>query len=475
MIPAIRLEHVSKKFILHRERPRSFQELLTATPRRIGQAARREVFWALKDVSFEVTPGQGVGLIGANGAGKSTALKIVSRIIQPTSGKVSVHGRVGALLELGAGFHGDLTGRENIYLNGSILGLDRRRIHQKLDEIVAFAELERFLDVPVKHYSSGMYVRLGFSVAAHIDPDLLLIDEVLAVGDQNFQHKCVEHIMKLKQAGVTICFVSHSLDAVRQLCSQAVWLENGVVEAAGDVEDTIGAYLAHAASQEEARLVAEDDARTSGSAPAEATAPPPQQPPGAAPEAGEQVPAAAAAGHGALAEEGQPAEAPSHRWGRGDAEVIRVSFLDGDGNRRFVFRSGEPWAVQVDYRAHRYIEKPVFGLAVHRQDGVHVCGPNTHFAGLDIPSIEGAGSVTYRVENLTLLEGTYDLSLSIHNQADTEMYDYHDRRYRFRVRRVGPGERYGVVSLGGTWTWRHDSPEAVDTPPVHVSGSQGGC
>ncbi len=422
---------------MHRERPRSFQELLLGLARQ-GRKGRREEFWALRDVSFEVAPGGAVGLIGANGAGKSTVLKIISRIIRPTSGSVDVHGRVGALLELGAGFHGDLTGRENIYLNGSILGLDRRRIRQKLDEIVSFAELERFIDVPVKYYSSGMYVRLGFAVAAHTDPDVLLIDEVLAVGDQAFQHKCVEHILRLKEQGVTICFVSHGLEAVRQLCSHAVWLEDGTVRAAGEVEDTIGAYLAHAAAKEEARL--------------------------ASVEAASSRPAASADEATAVAAPAiTPAEA-KRRWGRGDAEVIGVAFLDAQGRERHVFRTGEPWIVEIRYAAHQRIEQPVFGLAVHRNDGIHVCGPNTSFAGLDIPFIEGKGRVRYRVEALPLLEGTYDLSLSIHNRADTVMYDYHDRLHRFRVRRVGPGERYGLVSLGGVWHWRSGDGEAGVAP-----------
>ncbi|RLC75531.1 MAG: ABC transporter ATP-binding protein, partial [Chloroflexi bacterium] len=199
---AIRFENVSKKFNLHHERKRSFQELALGLFRRDNGS--REEFWALRDVDFNVEQGETVGLIGPNGAGKSTALKLVSRIIEPTSGRIKVNGRVGALLELGAGFHPDLTGRENIYLNGSILGLGRAEIERKLDDIIAFAELERFIDVPVKHYSSGMYVRLGFSVAVHTDPEVLLVDEVLAVGDAAFQRKCLERIDRMRSEGVTV-------------------------------------------------------------------------------------------------------------------------------------------------------------------------------------------------------------------------------------------------------------------------------
>lgn len=420
----ITFDHVSKKFSLHRERARSFQELAVSLFRRDDGASlfeEREEFWALKDVSFSVQRGESVGIIGPNGAGKSTTLKLLTRIIEPTSGQVEIRGRVGALLELGAGFHPDLTGRENVYLNGSILGLSRAEIDRKMDEIVAFAELERFIDVPVKHYSSGMYVRLGFSVAVHTDPEILLLDEVLAVGDQNFQHKCLDHIMNMKRQGVTICFVSHGLGSVRRLCSRAVWLNDGAVRAQGDVDDVVSAYLRHAAEEEEkasARAAIRDDK-------SEAEAKDVQE----------------------------ASDKAKQRWGTGDVRVVDVSFLDATGEERTIFRVGEPWTVRLRYRAPQRIEKPVFGLAVHRSDGLHVCGPNTQFAGLDIPFVDGEGEVMYRVDQLPLMEGTYLVSVSVHNEADTVMYDCHDRLYPFRVRQVGTEERYGLVSLRGEWGW----------------------
>ena len=412
---AIRVENVSKMFVLHRERSRSFKELVLNIPnRRTGP--RREEFWALRDVSFTVEPGETVGFIGENGAGKSTLLKLVSRILTPTSGRVVVDGRVGALLELGAGFHQDLTGRENIYLNGSMLGLSQREIRSKLDQILAFSELERFIDVPVKHYSSGMYVRLGFAVAVHTDPEILLIDEVLAVGDQNFQHKCIEGIVDMQRRGVTICFVSHGLGAVRRVCSRAVWLKEGSVAAEGDVDDTIAAYLRYLAEVEEARLAA------------------------ARPEAEEH-------------REAESTEDPSRRWGTRHVEITDVAFLDGAGREQTVFLVGAPWGVRMRYRARCRIERPVFGLAVYRNDGVHICGPNTYFAGMDIPYVEGEGEVFYRVGELPLMEGSYLLCVAVHNEPDTVMYDHHDRLYGFRVRQVGRGERYGSSSLGGVWEW----------------------
>lgn len=402
---AVTFEGVSKKFILHYDRPRSVQEVFLARAKREPQDLP-QVLWVLRGVSFRVEPGETVGFIGPNGAGKSTLLKLIARIIQPTSGRISVDGRISALLELGAGFHPDLTGRENVYLNGSMMGLSRQRIRQRMDEIIAFAELERFIDVPVKHYSSGMYVRLGFSVAVHTEPEILLVDEVLTVGDQNFQHKCIERILALQRKGVTICFVSHDLGSVQKLCSQAIWLEDGQVAAAGPVTDTASSYLRHMASEEEAQM--------------------------------------SSAGSGSTA---------SNRWGTGDVRIESVSFCSAQGAPRSVFHVGESCTICIHYRAQHRIDRPVFGLAVHRNDGVHLCGPNTDFSGLRIPFIDGEGDVLYCIESLPLMEGTYLVSASVHNQADTVMYDYHDRAHAFRVRQVEDGERYGLISLRGEWTW----------------------
>ncbi len=396
MSAVIQFDSVSKKFILHHERARSFQELAVGLFRRNNRS--REEFWALRDVSFAVEQGETVGIIGPNGAGKSTVLKLVARIIEPTSGRIKVRGRIGALLELGAGFHPDLTGRENIYLNGSILGLSRADIRRRLDDIIGFAELERFIDIPVKHYSSGMYVRLGFSVAVHTDPEVLLVDEVLAVGDQAFQRKCLERIDELRRRGVTVLFVSHSADAVRALCNRALWLHEGRLVADDAAEAVVRRYLEYSWGRDGAS---------------------------------------------------QPA-AEERRWGTGKIRIVRVRLLDGEGQERQHFRTGEPLVVEMRYRAEGRVERPVFGLAVHRSDGVHITGPNTQFAGLDIPAVEGEGVVTYTIPALPLLEGLYHISVSAHNWEDTEMYDYHDRMYAFIVRK-GEGERYGIIRMGGIW------------------------
>jgi lipopolysaccharide transport system ATP-binding protein len=348
-----------------------------------------------------VDQGETVGLIGPNGAGKSTALKLVSRIIEPTTGKIEVSGRVGALLELGAGFHPDLSGRENIYLNGSILGLSRSEIQRKLDDIIAFAELDRFIDMPVRHYSSGMHVRLGFAVAVHTKPEILLVDEVLSVGDASFQKKCLDKIDQLRRQGVTILFVSHSASMVRNLCARAIWLDEGRIVVDGSTESVVARYLDHSRSEE---------------------------------------------GQSQITSEGEK------RWGSGRVRITEVRLLDEDGREKQHFQIGESLTVEMHYQAKERVERPVFGLAIHRGDGLHITGPNTQFAGQEIPWIEGEGIVRYNVPSLPLLEGRYFVSVATHSWEDTEMYDYHDRLYPFQMLH-SKGERYGILSLKGKWTW----------------------
>ena len=240
-MPAIQFQSVSKRYILHHQRPQSFQELLVNTiQRRNGE---REEFWALRDVSFEVGYGESFGIVGLNGSGKSTVLKLVSHIVQPTAGQVRVDGRVAALIELGAGFHPDLTGRENVYLLGSIMGLGSKQMDQRLEAIVGFAELEQFIDTPVKHYSSGMYMRLGFATAINVDADIFLMDEVLAVGDQRFQEKCLQAIESFKHRGLTVVIVSHDLSLVERFCPHSLLLQHGQVMSYGRTQDVLDSYL----------------------------------------------------------------------------------------------------------------------------------------------------------------------------------------------------------------------------------------
>ncbi|MFQ5857250.1 MAG: ABC transporter ATP-binding protein [Anaerolineae bacterium] len=398
--PAIHFENVSKKFVIHHERPRSFQEVAVGLFRDDG---RREELWAVRDVSFTVERGEALGLVGPNGSGKSTILKLISRILEPTEGNIGVNGRLSALLELGAGFHPDLTGRENIYLNGSLLGLSRREMNTCFDEIVRFSELERFIDIPVKHYSSGMAMRLGFAVAIHVEPDVLLIDEVLAVGDESFQMKCLEKISELRSQNVTIIFVSHSLDAVRELCDRALWLQNGEMCRLGPTEQVIDLYRGSVAAKEEERLAVQ---------------------------------------HG---------EGTGERWGSGEVEIIGVRFRDAAGAERHVFRTGEPMMACIRYRAHERIDNPVFGVAIHRSDGLHVNGPNTKVAGYPIDYVEGEGEIHYVIEALHLLEGIYQFSATCYDNACVHPYDHHHRMYTFRVQRGQVKEELGAFYIPSRW------------------------
>jgi lipopolysaccharide transport system ATP-binding protein len=433
---AVVFEDVSKHFVLQHERDRSFQEVVVNLLRRLRQPDRREDFWALRDVSFSVDPGETLGIIGENGSGKSTTLKLISRILDPTSGRIEVNGRVSALLELGAGFHPDLTGRENIYLNASILGFSRREIRAKIADIIAFSELEHFIDVSVKHYSSGMFMRLGFAVAIHVDPDILLTDEVLAVGDEAFQRKCLDKIAQLQNLGKTILFVSHSMEAIRSLCTRVLWLNQGRVQMIGDVEQVVDAYLLFV-HEKEAEVLAKRHRQYQ----IEAV-------PAPAEELAEEAPAAAAAAKKELAEEAPAAEepvaeTPTHetpaptppplnRWGSGEVRFGEMRLVDQTDQDCFLLLSGEPATIELPYNAPQPIRDPVFGIAIYRQDDVWVYGTNTDIDGLTIPQVHGPGTVRFHLPALHLVEGRYWLAVAVHARDGTP-YDYWQHCWEFSV------------------------------------------
>jgi ABC-type polysaccharide/polyol phosphate transport system ATPase subunit len=453
----IKFSNVSKKFVLHHERPHSFQEVLVSLfgrrdiSHRPTNMPRNETFWALRNINFGIREGEAIGIIGANGSGKSTTLKMISRILYPTSGVVSVRGRISALLELGAGFHSDLTGRENIYLNGSLLGFSRKQMDRKYAEIVGFSELERFIDTPVKHYSSGMYMRLGFAVAISMEPDILITDEVLAVGDEDFQRKCLAKISDFRRAGKTIIFVSHALEAVRGLCSRAIWLEQGNLKADGPSGEVVDRYLAYSNEKQRARLAREALASR------EASAALPVPSPAAAPAVnGETAPQAAVAASAPDAEEdrrlGPPPVGSANRWGSQEAQITGVYFLDDAGKQTNLFVTGDRLIIRIAYIAHERIEQPTFGLAIYKQGVVQVNGPNNKFARRPIPYIEGNGYVDYIVPKLPLIEGNYDVSATIYDQELITCFDFHDHWYPFAVQPRLGGERYGIVELPSTWT-----------------------
>lgn len=410
---AVVFEHVSKHFTLQHQRDRSFQELAVNLFRRLRQRREREDFWALRDVSFSVPPGETLGIIGENGSGKSTTLKLISRILEPTMGAVEVNGRVSALLELGAGFHPDLTGRENIYLNASILGFSRREIRRQIEDIIAFSELERFIDVPVKHYSSGMFMRLGFAIAIHVDPDILLTDEVLAVGDEGFQRKCLEKIAELQKRGKTILFVSHNMEAIRNLCRRVLWLNQGQVQAIGEVEPIVDAYLLHVHAKE-AEVLAERHRRARGAE---------EEAAGALGAVGPGSPAEAVA---------VGAPPPVGRWGSGEVRFREVRFLDQAGEACFLLRSGAAATIEMHYQAPQPVKDPVFGIAIYRHDGLWAYGTNTNIDDLPIEQVAGAGVVRFHMPALALIEGQYWLAAAVHSRDGTP-YDYWQHCWEFSV------------------------------------------
>jgi ABC-type polysaccharide/polyol phosphate transport system ATPase subunit len=371
-----------------------------------------EVFEALKGVSFDAPAGRTFGIIGRNGSGKSTMLKMIAGIGKPSSGSVHVNGRVSALIELGAGFHPEISGRENVYINGMMLGLTKREIAARFDEIVAFAELQDFIDAPVKTYSSGMYMRLGFAVAIHVDPDVLLVDEVLAVGDESFTHKCLDKFAEFRRRGRTVLLVTHSLDLVTRFCDEALWLDGGVARAQGDPKRVVDAYLMDVAGVEDRQL--EEEALVgralSGS---------PGGPEGSAPQ-----------------ENTEPADmfkADEGRWGSREVEITRVDIVDGAGQPAHVFQSGDPVEIRLQVHAQQPVSDFVFGVGLFNAEGVCCYGTNTLIEGATAGELKGDGEVRFLIDHLHLVEGTYKLDVAVHRENGTP-YDYHRLLHTIRVK-----------------------------------------
>jgi ABC-type polysaccharide/polyol phosphate transport system ATPase subunit len=414
MAAAIQFEKVSKRFILHHARPRSFQELVIGA---LWRSWSREELWALNNVSFEVEPGGMLGIIGPNGSGKSTILKLITRILEPTSGSITVDGKVSALIELGAGFHPDLTGRENVYLNGSILGLSQEEMDAKFKEIVAFAELERFINAPLKHYSSGMYMRLGFAIAINVEPDILLIDEVLAVGDESFQKKCLAKIEEFKKQGKTMVFISHALETVRKLCDQAIWLEEGEIRSMGNPDKVIYDYL-------------DDLRRKDGVALDEK--------------------------HRHLRYELEEQQL-ENRWGSGEVEIYDVQLLSEDGEEQHVYQTGETMRIRLYYEVKEPCppQPPLsggessltFGVGIHRSDGLHIHSTDTFAQQVRYDAGERVVELEY--SELPLSTGTYAVSVGVWPGGKWQLpYDMHSRMYEFSVWGAEGG---GLIALPHRW------------------------
>ena len=446
MTPAIELQDVTK--IYRRYGGRQFATLKSALLQRsiLRDLSPTETFPALRNVSFTVPPGRTYGVIGRNGSGKSTALKLVAGITKPTSGTVTVQGRISALIELGAGFHPEISGRENVFINAVMLGLSKREIARRFDDIVEFAELQDFIDAPVKTYSSGMYMRLGFAVAIHVDPDVLLVDEVLAVGDEGFTHKCLDKFAELRRLGKTILLVTHSLSLVERFCDEALWLDEGRARATGDPRRVVDAYLT-AVEKTEQELLASTTAKAVAAT--------------RSVEHGESA-ATLEAGKAAAAETAAPVMAKpageltnmftviEGRWGSREIEITDVTLLDEGHQPAFVFHSGDPMAVRLKVTAHAPATDFVFGVSLFNADGVCCYGTNTFIEQMDPQSLDGDAEVIFAVDSLDLVEGTYKLDVAVHT-CDGYPYDYHRLLYTFRVKSRTPD--VGIYRPKHRWTF----------------------
>ena len=400
--PSIRFAGVNKRFKFSADNNSSVLETIVSTFSRSENTRKEDqVLWALQDMTFEIMPGECVGLVGNNGCGKSTLLKVAAGIIRPTSGRVEIRGRLSALLELGAGFHPDLTGDENIWLNASILGLSNADIARVYDDIVEFSELGEFINMPVKHYSSGMYMRLGFSVAVHVRPDVLLIDEILAVGDQSYQIKCIARLHQLNDQGVTVIFVSHNLETVRSLCSRIFWIVDGEKVTDGDTDDVISSYLAsHQAAIEK--------------------------------ESGEKT-------------------ETIRRWGTAEVKITSLRLLSDSGHERDHFIVGESMTVEMQYLAERDVKKAEFGLSFFREDGDFVGAPNKQLAEIESSVTKGSGTVRCHIEQLPLLPAVYDVTATVYDASGAIAYDHFEQAKSFRVRNRAEDDANSQKIISARW------------------------
>lgn len=403
--PAVSINGLGKRFRLTHDRNWTLKATIIN-----GHRTRYEEFWALRDLTLEVNHGDTFGIIGGNGSGKSTLLKVLAGILKPDEGQATVNGRLAALLELGAGFHPELTGRENVYLNGAILGFTSRDIRRQFDEIVSFAELDRFIDEPVRNYSSGMYVRLGFSVAIHLEPEVLLVDEVLAVGDLTFQKRCLDRFASFKAEGRTIVVVSHDLDLVGWLCDRSAWIQNGRLRSVGPSAEVIDQFSkgANGIGQQKNGLV------------------------------------------GGLSLEKLSVE-----------DLVKsVSLVDNNGHPIASVGSGQPVGFRVRYDADAASEPVTVALGLYRADGTHVASINSGAATRAAAKAgteyghSGIIEVDYKVEALPVQPGTYELSVALHDTTMRKVLERHAHFLRFEVEPTGLDPQNGLVALGGTWEAR---------------------
>ena len=440
---AVEFEEVSKVYRRYAHR-RQFATLKSAILKGslAGGLGPDETFLAVDRLSLAVPAGCAFGVIGRNGSGKSTTLKLIAGITKPTSGRVRISGRISALIELGAGFHPEISGRENVFVNGVMLGLTKREIARRFDEIVEFAELEAFIDAPVKTYSSGMYMRLGFAVAVHVDPDVLLVDEVLAVGDEAFSLKCLDKFAEYKRRGKTIVLVTHGLGMVERFCDEALWIDRGAERVLGDPRRVVQAYVSQVEKAEERTLAASDrrmqEAARKGDDAGAASG-------GAAP--GGAIPGAAA--QAPADQQADMFRAAPGRWGDGPVTIEAVA-LEGDDGPAHLFPSGARMAVRMRVAAPAAVTDFVFGVSIFNAEGVCCYGTNTDIERMTPETMAGAGEVVFTIDRLDLVEGTYKLDVAAHRH-DGAPYDYHRLLYTFRVK--SRTKDAGIYRPAHSWTF----------------------
>ena len=406
---AIEVRDVKKKFKVYLDKGSQLKERLLFRSRN-----RYEERWVLNGISFEIKEGEAVGLIGHNGCGKSTTLKLLTRIMYPDSGDIELKGRVSSLIELGAGFHPDMSGRENIYTNASIFGLSRKEIDERMNDIIEFSEMEPFLDNPVRTYSSGMYMRLAFSIAINVNADILLIDEILAVGDVNFQAKCFNKLREIKAQGTTIVIVSHSMGQIEQICDRCIWIHEGKIKGEGEPRDIDKDYLDFM-GQKRQEMAEEADRKEAERQAAEK----------AAIEAAER---AAAEDEKAKKEEEEMAK----RWGNGRARFIDIYMSGSKNERQKVFATEEKASIHMKYKVKQKVEDAVFGIGIFRDDGVQCYGTNTRIEQFQRFDLNEDGEVIVKLERLALLPGKYTLDVAIESDMATPV-DYYKAAYTFEV------------------------------------------
>ena len=390
-----------------------------------NRAATTRYTVAIEDLTIRIPRGASVGVIGRNGSGKSTLLKLITGIYKPDTGKININGRVAALIELGAGFHPDFSGRENLFLGGIMHGMTRAQISERFNEIVGFAGLESVIDDPLRTYSSGMFMRLGFSLAVHVKPDVLLIDEVLAVGDAAFVAQCKERLKQLRREGTTLLLVSHDLDAIERWCDEAVWLHSGKVMDRGEPRRVVDHYRQFVERGEELLLEEARDRKR------------------------EHEPIA-----GDMADESNQ-ELPVARWGSREIEISQARLLDGNSREHALYHPEDALTIEIDYIVREHGLAPVFGVAIHRSDGLAVFGTNTDIERVAVPALQDRGKIRFIVERLGLLEGNYTVDVAVH-RTDGYPYDYHRGIAAFAVRPLLG--QIGVVVPAHRWEFDVSQP-----------------